>query len=122
MIKLYRNVIVRSGYNARLNYFAFETVVLDMFKVNYRDTGISCEICSMLTIKTSHRTTLKLGSHRDDHNCQLVRRNLITSDSSPKVRRQSILTNCAHSMLSSSPYIKCWFFSSLVHVFVFISN
>ena len=39
-------------------------------------------------------------------------RDLYTSDSLPKVRCQSIPTSCAHSMLSSSPCIKCSFFQA----------
>ena len=62
--------------------------------------------------------TDKLGSHRGDHICCLGRGNLIASDSSPKVRCQSIATNCAHSMLNSSPYIK-WFFFILSTLFCF---
>ena len=43
-----------------------------------------------------------LGSHRGDDIHRLGRRNLVASDSSPKARRQSISTNCAHSVLNLS--------------------
>ena len=42
-----------------------------------------------------------LASHRGDDIHRLGRRNLVASDSSPKVCRQSILTNCTHSVLNS---------------------
>ena len=38
-----------------------------------------------------------LGSHRGDDIHRLGRRNLVASDSSPKVCRQSIPTSCMHS-------------------------
>ena len=38
----------------------------------------------------------------------------VRRDSSPKVRRQSIPTNCAYSKLNSSLFTK-WVFSNLVH-------
>ena len=48
----------------------------------------------------------------------LVRQQSFSSkDSSPKVRRQSIPTNCPHPVLSSSPFIKS-FFSNLVLVII----
>ena len=57
--------------------------------------------------------TVKPDSHRGDHICRLGQRNLIVSGSSPKVHPQSIPTNSAHSVLSSSPFTKWFFFSSL---------
>ena len=62
-----------------------------------------------------------LGSHRGDYIYQLGRRNLIASGSSLKVHRQSIPTNCPHSVLSSSPFMR-WVFFRLSSFFVFISN
>ena len=44
---------------------------------------------------------LMLGPHRGDDIHLLGRWNLVASDSSPKVRRQSIPTTCAHSVLNS---------------------
>ena len=43
-----------------------------------------------------------LGSHRGDDIHRLGRRNLVASDSSPKVRRKSISTTCAHLVLNLS--------------------
>ena len=62
--------------------------------------------------------TLTLVFHRGDHMCCLGRQNLITSDSSPKVHRQNIPTNCANSVLSSSPFIK-WIVFRLSTLFSF---
>ena len=44
---------------------------------------------------------LMLGSHRGDDIHRLGRWNLVASDSSLKVRRQSIPTTCAYSILNS---------------------
>ena len=52
------------------------------------------------------RDILKRGSQRDGDIYRLKWRNLITPDSSPKARRQSIPTNCEHSVLNSSSFIK----------------
>ena len=49
---------------------------------------------------------LRFGFHRGDHICRLGRRNLIALDSSPKVCRQSIPTDCPHSVLSSSSFLE----------------
>ena len=57
----------------------------------------------------SNSPSFKLGSHHGDHICRLGRQNLFASDSSPKVCRQSIPTNCPLSVLSSSPFIR-WVF------------
>ena len=48
------------------------------------------------------KAPVMLGSHRDDDIHRLERRNLVASDSSPKVHRQSIHTTCAHSVLNRS--------------------
>ena len=48
----------------------------------------------------------KLGSHRGDHICHLMRQTLMDLDLSPKVPRHRILTNCPHSVLSLSSFIK----------------
>ena len=61
---------------------------------------------------------LKLGSHRGDHICRLGRRNLIASDSSPKVRRRSIPTNGPHSVLNSSPFRR-WVFLKFSTQYIF---
>ena len=50
----------------------------------------------------------KIGSHCGDHICQ----------SSIKVRRQSIPTNCTYSKQNSSPFIK-WVFFKLSTLFCF---
>ena len=47
-----------------------------------------------------------LGSHRGDDVHRLGRQNFVASDSSPKVRRQSIPTTYAHSILNSSSSTK----------------
>ena len=50
--------------------------------------------------------SLMLGSHRGDDIHRLGRRNLVASDSSPKLRFQSIPTTCTHSVLNSSSSTK----------------
>ena len=54
----------------------------------------------------SNPAFLILGSHRGDDIHRLGRRNLVASDSSPKVCRQSFPTTCAHSVLNSSSSTK----------------
>ena len=77
---------------------------------------------NMLSVtKAFYWCSHRLGSHRGDHICRLGWRNLIALDSSPKVRRQSIPTNCPRSVLRSTPFIR-WFFIKLSTFFVFISN
>ena len=51
--------------------------------------------------KNEFHNKLMLGSHRSDDIHRLGRRNLVASDSSPKVRCQSISTTCVHSVLNS---------------------
>ena len=51
--------------------------------------------------KSYFHRNIMLGSHRGDDIHRFRRRNLVASDSSPKVRRQSIHTTCAHSVLDS---------------------
>ena len=63
----------------------------------------------LINIVTLLLLIFKLGSHRNNHICRLGPQNLIASDSSPKVRRQSISTNCPHSMLISLLFIR-WVF------------
>ena len=46
--------------------------------------------------KNEFHNKLMLGSHRSDDIHRLGRRNLVASDSSPEVRRQSIPTTSAH--------------------------
>ena len=55
----------------------------------------------------------KIGSHRGYGIHRLGRRNLIAPDPSPKVCRQSILTNCEHLVLSSSSFTKKLIFFKL---------
>lgn len=64
------------------------------------------ELFMINILSSSKAKSLKLGSYRGDHICRLRRRNLIASDSLPKVRCRSILTNCAHLVLNFSPFIK----------------
>ena len=59
-----------------------------------------------------HGQTFMLGSHRGDDIHRLGQRNLVASDSSPKVRRQSIPTTFAHSVLNSSSSTKRLYIST----------
>ena len=66
---------------------------------------------SIYTVASSQRKlragrSCKLGSHRGDHICRLGQQNLIALDLSPEVRRHRIASNCPHSVLSSSSFIK----------------
>ena len=74
---------------------------IEMINYNRVQSLFKVHLCENMT-----QTSLKRGSHRLDHICYLGRQNLIASDSSLKVRRQSIPTNCAYSVLRSLPFIK----------------
>ena len=52
---------------------------------------------------------LKLGSHGGNQICHIGQQNLIASDSSPRVRCQSIPTNCPHSVLGFIAFYKMGF-------------
>ena len=67
-----------------------------------------CDICSLfiLCLKFLFRKCLLLGFHPGNDIHRPRRANLVASNSSPKVRRQSVPTTCAHSVLNSSSSTK----------------
>ena len=96
--------------NILVKYFPFQckfsVFSWRFLRVLIEMTGKDEKINSKMANCFYTKVLLKLGSHNGNHNCRLGRQNLMASDSSLKVRRQSIPTNCLHSGLSSSPFIR----------------